>query len=108
MCDRIDLLLTIKRNFEDKPFIPHSIFKQGDAQTIAAHLWPGRAFSRDDTSDETRLFEVTSDTKVLARCRWQTNRTECPTLVIWHGMEGSTASSYMLAMAIKALRAGFN
>src|SRR5207253_9964717 len=55
-----------------------------------------------------RLFQVESGSQVLARCRWQPDRTEHPTLLIWHGMEGSTASSYMLSAADKAFRAGFN
>src|SRR6266404_5182131 len=60
------------------------------------------------TDDEERLFEVEPGSQVLARCRWQTDHAEHPTLVLWHGMEGSTASGYMLITADKAFRAGFN
>ena len=103
-----DLLARIARIFESKPFIPHPLLKQGDAQTIGAYLWPRRFRSGDRTGDEERLFEVEPGSQVLARCRWQPNRTEQPTLVMWHGMEGSTASSYMLTTADKMFRAGFN
>src|SRR5207247_4374107 len=58
---------------------------------FAAHFWPGRFRARDQSEDELRLFEVEPGSKVLARCRWQANRAEHPTLVMWHGMEGSTA-----------------
>ena len=103
-----DLLSRIAADFATKPFVPHRIFKQGDAQTIGAHFWPGRWRARDRTRDEERLFEVEPGSQVLARCRWQTNRAEHPALVLWHGMEGSSASGYMLITADKAFRAGFN
>src|SRR5258706_8634157 len=103
-----NLLEHIDRDFKSRPFIPHRIFKQGDAQTIAVHLWPGRVRARENTRDEARLFQVEPGSQVLAYCRWQTNRLEHATLVMWHGMEDSTASAYMLTTADKAFRAGFN
>jgi uncharacterized protein len=107
--DRVVALLEqIKANFETKPFVPHRIFKQGDLQTIGAHFWPGRFRVHDDTGDEERLFQVEPDSQVLARIRWQPDRAAHPTLVIWHGMEGSSASGYMLITADRAFRAGFN
>ena len=103
-----NLLEQIDRDFKSRPFVPHPIFKQGDAQTIAVHLWPGRVRARENTRDEARLFQVEPESQVLAYCRWQANRLEHATLVMWHGMEGSTASAYMLTTADKAFRAGFN
>src|SRR5437870_5814467 len=102
------LLAQAADKFKARPFVPHSILKQPDAQTFAAHFWPGRFRARDQSEDELRLFEVEPGSKVLARCRWQANRAEHPTLVMWHGMEGSTSSAYMLTTADKAFRAGFN
>jgi len=98
----------VRTEFEKKPFVPHPIFRQGDAQTIGAHLWPSRMRRRDQSGDETRLFEVEAGTQVLAYCRWHAERSDHPTLVAWHGMEGSTSSGYMLSVADKAFRAGFN
>lgn len=46
--------------------------------------------------------------KVLAHCRWQTDAKACPTIIAWHGIEGSTSSNYMQATAEKGFRAGFN
>jgi hypothetical protein len=90
-----------------KPFHPHRIFRNGHAQTIAAYLWP-RRFRFASERDPERLFEVATGVKVLAHCRWHANRKDCPTLVVWHGIEGSTSSNYMQAMAEKGFRAGFN
>jgi uncharacterized protein len=101
------VLAQVASEFDKKPFVPHSMFTGGDAQTLAAHFWPGR-FRPDHVTDEPRLFEVDRDTRVLAHCRWQAERAKSPTIIVWHGMEGSTASGYMLSTADKAFAAGFN
>jgi len=96
----------LTQNLRAQDFIPHRVFQRGDTQTLAAFLWPLRP--RDRTGDEERLFQVEAGSQVMARCRWQPNRTEHPTLVMWHGMEGSTASAYMVSTADKAFGVGFN
>jgi len=102
------LIEKIKRQIKTRPFVPHRLFKRGDLQTLVAYFWPGRFSSRDLTGDEERLFEVEPGSQVLARCRWQMNAAEQPTILIWHGLGGSTASAYMLTTADKAFRAGCN
>jgi hypothetical protein len=102
------LLARAAAKIHAKAFVPHRLLTKGDAQTIGAYLWPARLRLRDETRDEERLFAVAPDTKVLARCRWQPEAREHATVVMWHGMEGSAASSYMLTTAAKAFRAGFN
>jgi predicted alpha/beta-fold hydrolase len=102
------LLNQVAAKITSKAFVPHRVLKQGDAQTLGAYLWPRRFGLRDNTGDEERLFQVEPESQVLARCRWQPKPKEHPTLVIWHGMEGSTASAYMLTTADKAFRAGFS
>jgi uncharacterized protein len=57
---------------------------------------------------ESRLFQVTGDTQVLAHCYWQTDRHTRPTILALHGLEGSSSAHYMRGVADKALRAGFN
>jgi len=103
-----DLLDRVAADFKSKPFVPPPVLTHGDLQTLGAYFWPGRYKPQDTTGDEERLFEVEPGSRVLARCRWQVNRTDHATLVMWHGMEGSTESAYMLATAKKAYRAGFN
>lgn len=102
------LLARATAEIHAKPFVPHRLITKGDAQTIGAFLWPARLRLRDETEDENRLFAVAPDTQVLARCRWQPDRMAHPTLVMWHGIEGSIASSYMLTTAAKAFQRGFN
>ena len=57
---------------------------------------------------EERLFQVTSDTQVLAHIYWQSDRASHPTLLALHGLEGSSTAHYMRGIAHKALAAGFN
>ena len=102
-------LATVRSAFEGKPFNVHSVFKGGHAQTLAAYAWPRRyRFQRFSELDKPRLFEVEPGVNVLAHCRWQAQPRKCPTIVLWHGIEGSTASVYMIATADKAFQAGYN
>ena len=100
-------LAHVTQVFQRKPFNAHRVFSGGHAQTLAGYAWP-RRFRLRSEGDQERFFQVSPDTKVLAHCRWQSNPTEHPTIVIWHGMEGSSAAVYMMATALKAYRAGFN
>jgi predicted alpha/beta-fold hydrolase len=93
--------------FAKHPFRPHRLFKGGHAQTLAAYAWP-RRFRLRVPGDEKRLFQVAPETQVLAYCRWQPTPADHPTIVIWHGIEGSSEGVYMLATARKAFAAGFN
>lgn len=100
-------LARVARSFANRPFKPHSLFQNGHAQTLAAFAWPRRRRFRS-VNDEERVFQVAEDVQLLAHCRWQPNPKEHLTVVIWHGIEGSSASTYMLSTAHKAFRAGLN
>ena len=55
-----------------------------------------------------RLFEVEPGSQILGHCHWQPEPRRHPTLILVHGLEGSTESLYMLGTANKALARGFN
>ncbi len=57
---------------------------------------------------EDRLFAVEPETRMLGHCFWQIEPKRHPTLLMVHGLEGSTQSSYMQGTAEKAWVAGFN
>ena len=104
-----DALREIERALKHKPFRPHPLLKSGHMQTIGGQLWPRRlqrlhAFEHD----EARTFEVEPGVRVLAHCRWQAARREHPTLIVMHGLEGSSDSLAVRGTAVKAYRAGFN
>lgn len=74
--------------------------------TLGAVYWP-RNFPRLGPSVP-RLFEVEPGTQVLAHCHWQENPRAHPTLIVLHGLEGSSDSKYMRGTAEKAWMARFN
>jgi hypothetical protein len=99
----------ISSEFASKPFKVHPVVRGSHAQTLGAFAWPRRRrLGPTVKQDEERLFQVDSGVQVLAMCRWQKERRQHPTMVIWHGMEGSTSSVYMWSTADKGFRAGFN
>ena len=89
-----------------KAFVPPRWLRNPHAMTIAATFWR-RRFARLPAST-TRLFEVEPGTHVRAECHWQENPCEHATIVLLHGLEGSSQSGYMLGIAEKAWIAGFN
>src|ERR1044072_5916565 len=89
------------------PFVPHARLKNGHAQTLAGKLIR-RRFKRVPENTEARIFNTAAGVQVLTHCSWQPQRLARPTLIVVHGMEGSTESRYMLGTAEKALAAEFN
>jgi len=89
-------------------FTPHPLFKNGHAQTIVACAWPRYLTLPVSDAVEDRLFEPEPNVRLLAHCHWQNERVMRPTLLLVHGLEGSSKSKYMLGTAEKAFRTGFN
>lgn len=96
------------RALAERPFEPHPLFVNGHAQTLVAYAWPRRFQFRAQRSDEERYFEIEAGVQLLAHCRWQAERLSAPTVVLVHGLEGSSSSIYILGTAAKAFSAGFN
>lgn len=55
-----------------------------------------------------RLIEVEPGVQVLCHCHWQADRAQALTIIIVHGLEGSSESQYMLGVTEKALALGMN
>jgi predicted alpha/beta-fold hydrolase len=87
-------------------FIPPYLLRNAHRMTVAATFWPRRFPALP--APEPRLAEVAPDVRVRLDCHWQPDRTCCPTLLLVHGLEGSSDSHYILGAAEKAWRAGFN
>jgi uncharacterized protein len=82
------------------------LIRSGDWQTILAHFWPARLDHRRYAS-ETRLFETEPGVRIVAHCDRTTDFRSNGTVLIIHGLEGSSASPYVVRMAARALDAGF-
>ena len=89
-----------------KEFTPLKPLRNAHLMTIAAAFWQ-RRFPRLPAG-VSRRFEVEPGTKIRAECHWQEDRVRHPTLVVVHGLEGSSESGYILGTAEKAWVAGFN
>ncbi|HKV39572.1 MAG TPA: alpha/beta fold hydrolase [Blastocatellia bacterium] len=97
----------IANRLAETPFVPPPGLKNPHAQTIVSTLIPRRTKLLDQ-NNVARIFDVAPGVKVLARCSWQPEPRLRPTVVIVHGMEGSTESPYMLSTCEKVLASGFN
>lgn len=89
-----------------KTFEAHLLLRNPHAQTLAATFLP-RRFPRLPRS-VSRDFEVEPGTRIRGECHWQAAAQEQPTLVLVHGLEGSSESGYMLGLAERAFVAGWN
>lgn len=98
--------IATSRKFSGKTrFRPRRFLSGGHVQTIASFLLPRRlALGKS----EQRLIEVEPGIHVLCHCHWQGKRETALTVIVVHGLEGSTESKYMLGLAEKGLAAGMN
>ena len=87
------------------PFRARRWLSGGHVQTIAAFLMPRQIHL---PAGEERLVEVAPGIKVRCWCRWQVNRSQALTIIVVHGLEGSTESQYMTGVARNGLAAGMN
>jgi uncharacterized protein len=103
-----------------KEFEPHPWLRNAHLMTIAGTFWR-RKFPRLPAG-EARYFDIEPalpegepatrsgepGTQLRADCHWQAQPRERATLVLVHGLEGSSESGYVLGTAEKAFAAGFN
>ena len=90
--------------FTESEFQPR--FCGGHVQTLYA--WARRRTFPQLPAPVTRYFDVAADARVLAHCHWQQRPQAHPTLILLHGLEGSSLAHYMGGMADKAWTRGWN
>ncbi len=87
-------------------FKPPLLLRNPHLMTIASAFWHRRYAHLSPSAP--RLFETEPGTRVRADCHWQQSAAEHATLLLLHGLEGSSDSGYILGTADKAFHAGFN
>ena len=96
------------------PFHPRRWLSNGHLQTIAGNFLPRPSSNLPDPVRE--LVEVSPAhgsqiaSQVLCECHWQAPevRSERPTALVLHGLEGSSRSQYVIGNATKLWNAGCN
>ena len=90
--------------FVPSVFRPRRWLRGGHVQTLASFFLPRRI---ELPTAEHRLIEVEPGIPILCHCHWQQDR-RALTLIVVHGLEGSSESQYMLGIARTGLAAGMN
>ena len=91
---------TSQTHEETRPFTPRRWLRGGQVQTVASFLIARRFHV---PAPEERLIEVAPGVQVLCHCHWQADRASALTIIVVHGLEGSSTSQYMLGVTEKAL-----
>jgi predicted alpha/beta-fold hydrolase len=86
-------------------FTPRRWLGGGHVQTLASFFIQRRFHVPEP---EERLIEVEPGVQVRCHCHWQADRARALTIIIVHGLEGSSESQYMLGVTEKALAVGMN
>lgn len=90
-------------------FVPRRRLRSGDLQTLCANFTP-RRHSIPEPEAEIVVVDEATGSRVLCYCNWQPEkvRSSRMTMLLLHGLEGSSQSQYMLGNADKAWQAGWN
>ncbi len=91
------------------PFEPHPWLLNGHLQTIAGNFFPRPSFRLLTTSEMVEV-DASDESRILCHCHWQPEpeRSARLTVVLVHGLEGSSDSRYMRGIATRAFAAGMN
>lgn len=92
-----------------REFVPRPGVRSGHAQTIVAAFKP-RRLQLPVAEPVIVPVDAATGSRVLCHCSWQPEavRSSRMTVLLVHGLEGSSQSQYMLGNASQAWRAGWN
>ncbi|MHB8303105.1 MAG: YheT family hydrolase [Acidobacteriaceae bacterium] len=92
-----------------REFVARRGTKNGDTQTLLANFTP-RRLHLPVAEPVIVTVDAATDSRVLCHCNWQPAavRATRMTMLLVHGLEGSSQSQYMLGNADKSWRAGWN
>lgn len=90
-------------------FVPRQGLSNGHLQTIIGNFLPRPAFDIETVAEEV-VVDQADGSRVLCHSHWQPEpyRASRLTLVLVHGLEGSSNSRYIQGVAARAWAAGFN
>jgi predicted alpha/beta-fold hydrolase len=90
-------------------FVPRRGLSNNHLQTIVGNYFPRPAF-RLTALSETVEVDPADGSRVLCHCHWQAEniRAQRLTVLLVHGLEGSSDSGYVQGIAVRAWQAGWN
>jgi predicted alpha/beta-fold hydrolase len=88
-------------------FEPRCGLSSGHLQTIVGNYLPRPAFLVTGVAEEVEV-DPADGSRVLCHCHWQAQPERALTLVLVHGLEGSSNSGYIVGIAARAWAAGCN
>jgi len=91
------------------PFVPRRGLSNGHLQTIVGNYLPRPPFRVDGVAEAVEV-DAADGSRVVCHCHWQAEaeRARRLTVVLVHGLEGSSESRYVQGIASRAFEAGFN
>src|SRR5215471_21801832 len=90
---------------DTEDFVPRRFLRNGHLQTLAGNFL--RRENRLPQAEE-RLFQVEENVQVLCHCHWQPQHETRATVLLVHGLEGSSLSQYVIGTGSKAWDLGMN
>jgi len=90
-------------------FEPHTWLRGGHAQTLAGNYWRRLPFVLPSESQAVEV-DAADGSRVLCHCHWQPQavRADRLTILLVHGLEGSSNSRYIKGITLRAWEAGCN
>jgi predicted alpha/beta-fold hydrolase len=89
-----------------EPFVARPSLEGGHRMTLFG--WGNPRYFPRLPAPTVRYFDVETHARVLAHCHWQPPHWERVTLVLLHGLNGSSDAHYMRGVAAKAFARGMN
>jgi predicted alpha/beta-fold hydrolase len=89
------------------PFSPRSGLGNAHLQTIVGNFYPRPELGLAAGAEKVEV-DPSDGSRVLCHCHWQPEPATALTLVLVHGLEGSSESRYMLGITGRAWAAGYN
>lgn len=87
-------------------FVPRSFLRAGHRMTL--YGWGNPRYFPRLPKPVPRFFDVEPQARVVAYCHWQDEPWTRPTLLLLHGLNGSSDAHYMKGIAAKAFARGCN
>jgi len=94
--------------WQTQQFVPHPLLSNAHLMTVIPGFLP-RRFSQFRAAGVQRWFELNNENKLLGYCHWQPEPEKAKaTVLVIHGLEGSSESSHVLGIGFKSFAHGYN